>query len=132
MICKILGDENINVTSFEYCSILGFLALILNPVSLHKEIQGTREESLMIIIDSLTIGLLFRYCYSTSLTIQTPFVMVTMISSCCNGFCHLLNIYILNYQDHMKKLKAKEKLTTNSVFVPIGPPTIQPPSYSNC
>ncbi len=98
MIQKIFGNNDTGSTSFDFCSPFGFLAMILNPSCFNIQIPSTHEESFMVIIDGLSIGLIFQYCAASKTSISVPFILITLISSCCNGVGYLLNLYILNYQ----------------------------------
>lgn len=110
MIYNIFGGD-FTVTSFEYCSPFGFLAMILNPISFHVKITKTYGESSIILIDILSIGLIFRYCYVTNQSVtDTPSITVTLISSVLDCLGYLLNLYILNYEYQMKKQRNIQRL----------------------
>src|SRR5947208_7231818 len=87
-------------------------------------IPSTYDESFMIIIDCLSIGLIFQYCAVSEISIQVPFILITLISSGCNGLGYLLNLSMLNYQRQLNKKKynecsVREKLSEYSVVFPI-------------
>jgi len=99
MIGKICcGGDDSSVSSFEYCSPFGFLAMVLNPGCFNTKISSTRAESFMIIIDCLAITLVFQYSVITDTSIMVPFMLAILVSSSCNGLGYLLNIFSINYR----------------------------------
>lgn len=103
MIYVICGSEMIDLTTLQYCSIFGFFALMLNPSSLDKYIPATHCELFMVIIDVLSIGLIFHYCSASEISIYEPFYLTTLILSSCNGLRCIFMIYHINYQRFIEK-----------------------------
>jgi len=123
------------LSNFEYCSLFGFLAMVLNPACFNTQISSNRADSLMIIIDCLTIGLVFQYSAAINVSIMTPYMLATLISSSCNGVGYLLNIFLINYRlqnQHARKNlhSTQEKFIDHSVQVPVAHLPLPPP-YNN-
>ena len=118
MIPRICGDEISDLTTCEYCSPMGFFALILNPSSFDEYIPSRRGESCMIIVDMLSVGLIFQYCKASNTSINDPFILVVLIINCCNALRSILIQYRINSKHHSEKLKKKLQ-------------RISPPAYEN-
>lgn len=111
MIDKIMGSNCVNkvLTSFEYNSLFGFLAMVLDPGCFKQDIKSHRKEILLIIIDCMAIGLVFRYCYILNVRTESPFIINILLSCTCNSLGHMANMHVLNY----KKLKSQSVVTIN-------------------
>lgn len=129
MIAKICCNDSSELSSFEYCSPFGFLAMLLNPASFDIRIKRLPAESFMIVIDCLTIGLVFQYSSFSQTSINDPLMIVILVSSSCNGLGYLLNIFLINYQDRIVA-KNKHKIVQERLIehhIPIVPGL--PPPY---
>jgi hypothetical protein len=97
------GKECDSLGTFEYFSVLGFLAILLDPAKFDKEIVMYRSEVALILIDISCICLVFQYTSIIKVQITDPFFLVTLIASCCNIIRCILIIYLLNLQRHLQK-----------------------------
>jgi hypothetical protein len=125
----ICGYDIYELTTFEYYSISGFFALILNPASFNTYIFSARLESCMVIVDALSIGLIFGYSSSSQTSMSDPFILVTLIISCLNGLRCLLNLYRMNNQNYNEK--RNKTLNVNVNVQPVSVPTVPPPDYDD-
>lgn len=101
----ICGEEIRNLTTLEFFSPSGFVALILNPSNLDNPIPSTYFESSVIVVDALSIGLIFQYCSASKTSIDEPFILIALISSCFDGIRCILNLYFLNCLRRIAKRK---------------------------
>jgi hypothetical protein len=98
-------DAPLSLITFDYCSIFGFITILLNPSIFDVPVPSTHIESLMILIDAASIGLIFQYSIVSKTSIHEPFMLVALVLNCCDSICYLLNMYILNRQIRINKQK---------------------------
>jgi hypothetical protein len=141
MILRICDVKVNGLTTFEYCSVFGFFALVLNPSSFYDNIPGTHIESIMIIVDILSIGLIFQYCNAFETSIENIsdhriFILIALIMSICNGLRNILNLYCVNRQNHPLPNKSNKKMTKHhiidpTIIIPTAESTFEPPAYDD-
>jgi len=86
MVAKIYGIEIWYLTTYDYFSVFGILALVLDPSICNKNISSTYGETLVIIIDILAIILVFQYTNALNTSISYPVFLLTLITSSCDAF----------------------------------------------
>jgi hypothetical protein len=109
MLVNNLGFEDYKFNTFQYFSVFGFIAIILDPMIGDEYIQSTYEEASMIMIDIGAIGLVFQYSSFIGASLTDQFFLITLIASCCNVLKSMCIIRHIN-------LKLRNKLQQKSYF----------------
>jgi len=102
--------NNDSYRAFEYCSVLGWIAMIIKPYYLTEFASVTYQEIFAIVIDCFGIGLIFRYIQMTDASILDPNLLVTLILICGDiiGYCiDLCGVVLCKYL-HNRKCNVKE------------------------